>query len=61
MPRDGEWTSFCFVVQEEKEYPGTVLVFDELEYEFACFEELGEDDLKVFLRLVQLASNGTGI
>jgi len=43
---------------EEKEYPGTVLVFNELEYEFACFEELGEDDLKVFLRLVQLAGIG---
>jgi len=43
---------------EEKEHPGTVLVYDELEYEFACFEELGEDDLKIFLRLVALAGLG---
>ncbi len=54
----GRLVKWIWKFPEKKEYPGTVLIFDELEYEFACFEELGEDDLKVFLRLVQLAGIG---
>jgi len=45
-------------LQEEKQHPDTYLRYDELLYEFRCFEELGENDLKVFLRLVQVTGLG---
>lgn len=41
--------------KEEVQIPNAFLRFDLLEYEFAMFEELGEDDLRIFLRLLELA------
>jgi len=56
--RERRIVKWVWKFSEEKNHPGTVLIYDELEYEFACFEELGEDDLKIFLRLVALAGLG---
>jgi len=57
--RDKQIIKWTWRFDEEYEFPRTILKFDELEYEFRVFEELGEDDLKVFLRLVQVAGVGS--
>jgi len=59
-PRErGKMIKWTWKFSEEVKFPSTILKFDELEYEFRVFEELGEDDLKVFLRLVQVAGVGS--
>lgn len=58
-PRErGKIIKWTWRFDREVRFPNTILKFDELEYEFRIFEELGEDDLKVFLRLVQVAGVG---
>lgn len=54
----GRLVRWKWELKKEMEYPDTYLKYDEIEYEFRCFEELGEDDLKVFMRLVQVAGVG---
>jgi len=56
--RDKRTVRWRWELKEEKQHPDTYLKYDEIEYEFRCFEELGEDDLKVFMRLVQVAGVG---
>ena len=56
--RDKRLVKWTWKFKEKVCFPGTILEFDELEYEFRMYEELGEDDLKVFLRLVQVAGVG---
>lgn len=57
-PRERRIIKWTWRFEDEIRFPNTILKFDEMEYEFRIFEELGEDDLKVFLRLVQVAGVG---
>ena len=54
-PRKRKIIKWVWKFDREIQFPNTILKFDELEYEFWMFEELGEDDLKVFLRLIQVS------